>query len=86
MLWYSICYHTVVLGFKTQGAASNTRDGNTTVCPDDLLNLSGPITEDAVLKALEQRFSVGQNYVGFQLLYRLFTRNVHTGPMSPLRS
>lgn len=29
----------------------------------DLINVCGPLTIDAILKALQQRFSAGHNYV-----------------------
>ena len=44
--------------------ASNSLNGNTTsLRPDNLVHLSGPITEDAVLGVLQQRSVAGENYV-----------------------
>lgn len=31
----------------------------------DLINVSGPLTIEAILKALQHRFSIGHNYVSF---------------------
>ncbi|KAJ7378290.1 Myosin [Desmophyllum pertusum] len=48
---------------RTRGMASNSLNGNTTsLPPDDLVHLSGPITEDAVIGVLQQRSTAGENY------------------------
>jgi len=53
-----------VLSVKTKGIASNSLNGNTTsALPDDLVHISGPITEDAVVGVLKQRSVAGENYV-----------------------
>lgn len=33
----------------------------------DLINVSGPLTIEAILKALQHRFNSGHNYVSFSL-------------------
>ena len=44
--------------------ASNSLNGNTTsLVPDDLVHINGPITEDAVIGVLQQRSVAGENYV-----------------------
>lgn len=44
--------------------ASNSLNGNTTsLVPDDLVHIRGPITEDAVVGVLQQRSVAGENYV-----------------------
>ena len=53
-----------VLLVKTRGIPSNSVDGNlTNLPPGDLVHLSGPVTEDAITRALQQRSAVGENYV-----------------------
>lgn len=48
---------------KTKGMASNSVSGNQiSTPPDDLVHLNGPITEAAVLGALQQRSAAGENY------------------------
>ena len=43
---------------------SNAVNGNiTSLPPSDLVHVSGPITEDAVIGVLQQRNAVGENYV-----------------------
>ena len=43
---------------------SNSRSGNTTsLLPDDLVHISGPVTEDAVVGVLQKRSVAGENYV-----------------------
>lgn len=45
--------------------ASNSVSGNkTSLPPDDLVHLNGPITEAALLGALQQRSAAAENYVG----------------------
>lgn len=54
-----------VLSVKTNGMASNSVSGNkTSLPPDDLVHLTGPITEAALLGALQQRSAAAENYVG----------------------
>ena len=44
--------------------ASNSLNGNTTsLLPDDLVHISGAITEDAVVGVLQQRSVAEENYV-----------------------
>lgn len=48
---------------KTKGMVSNSQSGNTTsLQPDDLVHISGPITEDAIVSVLQQRSVAGENY------------------------
>ena len=48
---------------KTNGMASNSVSGNqTSLPPDDLVHLTGPITEAALLGALQQRSAAAENY------------------------
>lgn len=43
---------------------SNSQSGNTTsLQPDDLVHIGGPITEDAIVSVLQQRSVAGENYV-----------------------
>ena len=57
---------------KTRGMPSNSVDGNiTSLPPDDLVHVTGPITEDAVIKVLQQRSAAGENYVS-TITYRCF--------------
>ena len=45
--------------------ASNSVSGNqTSLPPDDLVHLTGPITEAALLEVLQQRSATAENYVG----------------------
>ena len=45
--------------------ASNSVSGNkTSLPPDDLVHLNGPITEAVVLEVLKQRSAAAENYVG----------------------
>ena len=49
---------------KTRGLPSNSLNGNITSSPpDDLVHLSGPVTEDAIIRVLQQRSMAGENYV-----------------------
>lgn len=48
---------------KTKGQASNSVVSNQTSSPEDLVYLSGPITEDSIVQVLQQRSTTGQNYV-----------------------
>jgi len=44
--------------------ASNSQNGNiTSLVQEDLVHISGPITEDAVISVLQQRSVTGENYV-----------------------
>lgn len=57
------CFIYVLL-VKTRGIPSNSVDGNlTNLPPSDLVHLSGPVTEDAITRVLQQRSAVGENYV-----------------------
>ena len=57
-------YINFVLTVKTKGMVSNSQSGNTTsLLPDDLVDICGPITEDAVVGALQKRSVAGENYV-----------------------
>lgn len=45
--------------------ASNSVGGNqTSLPPDDLVHLTGPITEAVLLEVLQQRSAAAENYVG----------------------
>lgn len=49
---------------KTKGMVSNSQSGNTTsLQPDDLVHIGGPITEDAIVSVLQHRSVAGENYV-----------------------
>lgn len=49
---------------KTKGIPSNALTGSTTSQSlDDLVQVNGPITEDAIIKVLRQRSALGENYV-----------------------
>ncbi|KAK2557261.1 Unconventional myosin-VIIb [Acropora cervicornis] len=48
---------------KTKGIPSNALTGSTTSQSlDDLVHVTGPITEDAIIKVLQQRSAMGENY------------------------
>lgn len=48
---------------KTKGIPSNALTGSTTSQSlDDLVHVTGPITEDAIIKVLQQRSALGENY------------------------
>ena len=67
-----------VLSVKTRGMPSNSLNGNTTsLPPDDLVHISGPITEDTVLGALRERSAAGENYVCEKYCFFLSVNPVH---------
>lgn len=54
---------------KTNGMASNSVSGNqTSLPPDDLVHLNGPITEAALLDVLQQRSAAAENYTNLGLV------------------
>ncbi len=64
MLSVYLVVSILFLSVKTRGLASNSLNGNTTsLPPDDVVHLNGPITEDAVVGMLQQRSAAGENYV-----------------------
>ena len=61
---YSVNVLIFLLPVKTRGLPSNSLNGNiTSLSPDDLVHLSGPVTEDAIIRVLQQRSMAGENYV-----------------------
>lgn len=72
-LCYLFCCNFGLLLVKTKGIPSNALTGSTTSL-DDLVHVTGPITEDAIIKVLQQRSALGENYVSIinRLYFYLF--------------
>lgn len=76
---FRLCYlffcNFGLLLVKTKGIPSNALTGSTTSQSlDDLVHVTGPITEDAIIKVLQQRSAMGENYVSIinRLYFYLF--------------
>ena len=72
---FLFCCNFGLLLVKTKGIPSNALTGSTTSQSlDDLVHVSGPITEDAIIKVLQQRSALGENYVSIinRLYFYLF--------------
>lgn len=63
-LCYLFCCNFGLFLVKTKGIPSNALTGSTTSQSlDDLVHVTGPITEEAIIKVLQQRSALGENYV-----------------------
>lgn len=55
------------LGVKTKAQSSNCVGVDKLSCPEDLVHLAGPITEDGIVRVLQQRSAAGHNYVSSEM-------------------